>query len=137
MSTTEQPRPPGMHPRHPGVGSSTSLIRLEADEPERGGLLIFFPSGRHMTIAWRTVTQITPTKEAALQYTGQIVDNLNKVAAKEGRDSPAETDLARTNWVSVTAAIQRIILDFNQALSARVSAKMALEFGPVWPPKPH
>jgi len=137
MSTTEQPRPPGMHPRHPGVGSSTSLIRLEADEPERGGLLIFFPSGRHMTIAWRTVTQITPTKEAALQYTGQIVEELNKVAAKEGRDSPAEQDLARTNWVSVTAALQRCIIDFNHALSTRVSAKMALEFGPVWPPKPH
>ena len=135
--TPEQVRPLTMHPRHPGVGSSTSLIRLEADEPETGGVLIFFPSGRHMTITWRTVTQITPTKEAALQYAGTIVENLNKVAAQEGRGSPAETDLSRTNWVSVTAAIQRIILDFNQELSQRVSAKMALEFGPVWPPKPH
>lgn len=142
-SSPQPPAPAGMHPRHPGVGSSTSLIRLEGDDPEVGGFLIFYPSGKHMTISWRVVKHIEPTKEAALQFVGKIVDDLNKAAAQgtpEDRQA-AEQDLKRTNWVSVTAAVQRVILDFNSELSNRISLKMAAEFGGTWPsnalPKPH
>jgi len=124
---------PGIHPRHPGIGCSTSLIRLEGDDPEVGGLIVFFPSGRHLDLSWRAVQHITPTKEAALQYTGKLVEILNQ-ASGQG-DTSADEDLRRTNWVSVTAAVQRIILDFNSKLSAAVSAKMAAEFDPAWPPK--
>lgn len=126
-----------IHPEHPGIGSSTSLKRLEGNEPEVGGLIVFFPSGRHLDLSWRAVQHITPTKEAALQYTGKLVELLNK--ASDQGDTSADEDLRRTNWVSVTAAIQRIVLDFNSKLSAAISAKMASEYGPAWPVKhkPH
>lgn len=130
--TEKPPARPGMHPRHPGVGCSTSLIRLEADQPEVGGFLVFFPSGKHLQVTWRTVQQITPTKEAAVRYVGEVADALNSSAARASDpDERAliEDDIRRTNWVSVTAAVQRCILDFNTALSKRVSLAMAREFG--------
>jgi len=96
-------------------------------------VLLFFPSGRHMTISWRTVQPITdpegPTKVPA-RYVGKIVEDLNKIAAtgSEQERKDAETDLARTNWTSVAAAMQRCIHDFNDALNHRISQKMAIEF---------
>lgn len=131
MSTTKElPRPAWIHPEHPGIGCSTSLKRLEGDQPEVGGLIIFFPSGMFHDLSWRAVTHITPTKEAAVRFVGQIVEDLNRKAAQaEGQAREAiEQDLARTNWVSVTAAVQRTILDFNSKLSAAISKKMAREF---------
>lgn len=124
---------PRIHARHPGIGSSTSLIRLEADDPHHGGFLIFFPSGRHMTISWETETHITPTKEAALTYVGKVVEELNKASAsmdQQTRDN-AEQDLRSTNWVSVAAAVQRLVLDFNTALSTRISDRMAAAYPPI------
>jgi hypothetical protein len=66
-----------------------------------------------------------------MQYTGRVVEELNQRNAEE--------DLRRTNWVSVSAAVQRCILDFNDALAKRVSQKMAEAFDPLWPAKhkPH
>lgn len=137
-ATQEHPRPAWIHPEHPGLGCSTSLKRLEGTEPEVGGVIIFFPSGLFHDISWRAVQHITPTKEAAVRFVGQIVEDLNKKAAKaEGPAREAiEQDLARTNWVSVTAAVQRVIMDWNDKLSSAISAKMAQQFGGnPWPPK--
>ena len=136
--STPQERPTWLHSEHPGIGCSTSLKRLEGGTPEVGGVIIFFPSGLFHDISWRAVQHITPTKEAAVRFVGQIVEDLNKKAAQaEGPAREAiEQDLARTNWVSVTAAVQRIILDFNSKLSSTISAKMAQQFGGnPWPPK--
>jgi len=126
----DQPRPAWLHPQHPGIGCSTSLKRLEGDEPEVGGVIIFFPSGLFHDISWRAVTHITPTKEAAVRFVGQIVEDLDKKSQQaEGHARQMiEEDIRRTNWVSVTAAVQRCIIDFNEKLSTAISEKMAREF---------
>lgn len=137
-ATQELHRPAWIHPQHPGIGCSTSLKRLEGDAPEVGGVIIFFPSGLFHDISWRAVTHITPTREAAVRFVGQVVEDLNRKAAQaEGQAREAiEQDIARTNWVSVTAAMQRCIMDFNDKLSSAISEKMAQEFGGnPWPPK--
>lgn len=116
---TEDTRNDGLHPRHPGKGKPTSLIRLEADEVERGGFLLFLPSGTTKVVAWHSAKPITPTLEAAKKYASEVVDSL----LKEGGIS--HPDIQRTNWVSVTAAVQRIILDFNDRVSKAINDKMA------------
>ena len=102
-----------LHPKHPGIGSSTSLVA--GDDPgDRtvGGLFIFFPSGATKTIAWRSDKPIQPTKEAAQKYATQVAEQLQR----EGKMD----DLLRTNWASVTSAIQRIILDFNDRVKVNI-----------------
>lgn len=116
---TEDTRNNGLHPRHPGVGCSTSLIRLEGDEVEVGGFLLFFPSGKTKQVAWRSPKPITPTLDAAKKYASEVVDSLLK---EGGIEHP---DIQRTNWVSVTAAVQRIILDFNDRVTKAINDKMA------------
>lgn len=116
---TDTERNDGLHPRHPGRGHPSSLIRLEGDTVERGGFLLFLPSGATKVIAWHTAKPITPTLDAAKQYTTQIVDGLLQAGGI------ANTDIQRTNWVSVTAAVQRCILDFNDRLVAAINAKMS------------
>lgn len=136
QATTDRRAPDGtpLHPHHPGVGCSTSLKRLEGATPEVGGFIIFFPSGRFHDISWRAIKHIEPSKEAAIAYVGRVVEDLNKLS--DQGDKTADDDLARTNWVSVTAAVQRCILDFNSKLASAISAKMAEEFGGTsWPPK--
>lgn len=110
-----------LHPRHPGRGCSTSLIAAEGDEPEKGGFFLFLPSGATKVISWHQVKPITPTLDAAKQYAAKIIESLQ-------RDGLAD-DIDRTNWASVTAAIQRVILDWNQAIGRRIGARMAREFG--------
>mgnify|MGYP003340818455 CR=1 FL=1 len=119
MSDNE--RNDGLHPRHPGRGRPTSLVRLEADEVERGGFMIFLPSGATKIVGWHTVKPITPTLEAAQQYTAQVAETLIKAGGIE------QQDVQQTNWTSVAAAVQRIILDFNSRLQAAINAKMAAD----------
>lgn len=114
----------GLHPRHPGRGCSTSLIRLESEsgEVEVGGFLVFFPSGDTKVVQWRSVKPITPTLDAAKDYTSRLADELIKA---HGVGHP---DVQHTNWVSVCAAAQRIILDFNDGLTKAINSKMARDF---------
>lgn len=102
-----------LHPKHPGIGSSTSLISAE-DPGDRtvGGLFIFFPSGLTKTIAWRSNKPIQPTKEAAQKYATEVAEQLERAGMR--------ADLMGTNWASVTAAIQRIILDFNDRVKVNI-----------------
>jgi len=109
-----------LHEKHPGLGCSTTLVAGETNEPECGGFYIFLPSGLTKVVAWRSMQAITPTKEAAQKYATELVDSL----LKDGKLS----DVERTNWASVTAAIQRIILDWNDRLKIRINEKMASEF---------
>lgn len=114
----------GLHPRHPGRGKPTSLIAAEAvdDTPEVGGFFVFLPSGATKTIAWRSAQPITPTLEAAREWTTKIVEALLKANTAE-----SAADIDATNWVSVVAAVQRIILDWNDRIQLRIGAKMAAE----------
>jgi hypothetical protein len=113
----------GLHPRHPGRGSSTHLIAAEGvnGEAEVGGFLIFFPSGATKQVGWRQATPITPTLEASKQFASKVIESL----MKDG----LQTDIDGTNWVSVTAAIQRVILDWNSVMQVRIGAEMAKRFG--------
>lgn len=123
-----------LHPQHPGRGHATSVQRLESDTPEIGGFILFFPSGHHLPVAWKTTSHITPTKEAALQYTGAAEQKLEDMARSDNPKvrEAAIADIKSTNWVSVCAAVQKMIIDFNHELSQRISAKMALELPPAW-----
>lgn len=116
---SDDQRNDGLHPRHPGHGCSTSLIALEGDETEVGGFAIFFPSGRTKLIHWHSLKPITPTLEAAKDYTAKVLEQLLK------GDDIGLKDMERTNWVSVAAAIQRIILDFNGKVTTAINTKMA------------
>lgn len=120
----EDQRNNGLHPRHPGVGCSTSIIAVEAmdGDPEIGGFLLFLPSGATKIVTWRQAKPIEPTLDAAKQYAGKLIETLYAARLDE--------DIKATNWVSVTAAIQRIILDWNDRIKTRISIKMADEFGP-------
>ena len=111
----------GLHPRHPGRGKG-SLIEVESDDgkPEIGGFIIFLPSGATKVVHWNSTKPITPTLDAAKQYATELVDSLLK---QHGTVSCE--DIQRTNWTSVAAAIQRIILDFNEKIVGRINAKMA------------
>lgn len=84
---------------------STTLQRLDSPDARIGGFLITFPSKRTKTVHWSSEIPIHPTLDAAKKYAASTVETL----LREGR----QDDLDRTNWVSVTAAIERIIKDFN------------------------
>ncbi len=115
-----------LHPRHPGLGSPTSLVEAESadGDPEVGGFVIFFPSGHHMTVGWRSVRPIEPAIDAAKKYAADIIDKLIRANSDE-----AQADMNRTNWVSVVAAIQKIVLDWNFTIRMRISSEMARRFG--------
>lgn len=111
-----------LHPRHPGKGCSTSIIAAEAKDgdPEVGGFFIFFPSGSTKVIQWRQVRPIEPTLDAAKQFAAKLIEDLQA----KGQTG----DIDRTNWASVTAAIQRVILDWNDTVKGAINAKMLREF---------
>ena len=115
---TEQ-RNDGLHPRHPGRGKC-AVIELESDDgkPEIGGFLLFLPSGATRIVNWTTAKPITPTLEAAQQYATDAVETIIKAQGL------GHMDVQRVNWTSVTAAIQRVIMDFNHKLVGRINAKM-------------
>jgi hypothetical protein len=106
---------------HPGRGKA-AVIRAEADDVEQGGFYLFLPSGRTMTVGWHQPKPIQPTLEAAKKYAADVIERLQRTGG--------EDDIRNTNWTSVTAAIQRCILDWNDKVKAKISIVMADSFGP-------
>lgn len=84
---------------------SANLQRLESDDPLTAGFVITFDSGVAKQVAWTAKTVISPALDAAKEYTAAIVDAL----VKDNR----EAEVRDTNWVSVCAAIHKIVRDFN------------------------
>lgn len=117
---SDEQRNDGLHPRHPGRGKC-AVIEIESmdNEPEIGGFIIFLPSGATKTVHWRCTKPITPTLDAAKDYTAKIVDSLLRQ-----HGAAAEDDIRCTNWTSVAAAIQRVILDWNDKIVGNINAKM-------------
>lgn len=107
----------GLHPRHPGRGQPTALIRMEGDRVEHGGFLVFLPSGATKQVAWHSPKPITPTLDAAKEYTGRVIQQLEEKGMHD--------DIQKTNWVSVCAAVQRVILDFNDQVTKAINTKMS------------
>lgn len=116
---SDDKRNDGLHPRHPGRGKC-AVIELESADGkvEEGGFLLFLPSGKTKVVPWRVTKPITPTLDAAKQFATAVVDSILKA---EGIGSP---DIQHVNWTSVTAAIQRVIIDFNSKLHGAIEAKI-------------
>lgn len=87
---------------------------MESDDPQVGGALVTFDNGTRKLISWRAGSPIAPTLDAAKQYTVEIVQQL--------LDENREIAVRDTNWSSVTAAMQRIISDFNDKLRVKLYA---------------
>ena len=97
------------HACHPGVGSATALMAAAGDDPNDGGFFVFLPSGATKVVSWRATRPIDPPATAARRYAAELAEALDN----EGLDD----DLDRTDWPVVTAAILRIILDWNERRS--------------------
>ena len=86
----------------------TSLIRLDSpDDPCVGGVACTFPSGACKAASWRSERPIVDTLAVAKDVAAKLL----QTCLDERRVDDAE----RTNWVSVTAAVQRCVSDFNRA----------------------
>lgn len=96
----------------------TSLIQLERPgSASVGGFAITFPSGACKSVTWKSEAPIQDTLAAAKQYAASVL----QACLDERRVDDAE----RTNWASVTAAVQRIIQDWNEGARARLRAQVA------------
>lgn len=89
---------------------STNLRPLEAVDgsPFVGGFVISFDSGLAKSVVWQSEKIISPALDAAKQYTANVIDELVK--------ANREADVRHTNWVSVTAAVHKLVRDFNGRL---------------------
>jgi hypothetical protein len=95
----------------------TSLIRLESPADAcAGGVAITYPSGTCKALSWRSQAPIPDTLAAAKQYAAQALQN----CLDEGRTDDAE----RTNWASVAAAMQRVLMDWNEARRAVIRSQV-------------
>lgn len=90
---------------------TTSLIRLESPTDNTvGGFAITYPSGACKSLSWRSQAPIPDTLAAAKHYAAQALQN----CMDEGRSGDANG----TNWASVTAAVQRVLMDWNEVRRA-------------------
>lgn len=85
-------------------------------DPTVGGFVIEFPSGLTKEVIWQSAVPAPDPLRAAKEFTTGVLDQL----LQEGKADDAN----RTNWPSVVAAVQKIVLDFN---AARLAALRALE----------
>lgn len=92
------------------------LWPAESPDPETAGFVVEFPSGTRKSIAWKSQAPITPTLDAAKEYAAKLL-------AARSSEPGGMDDVNRTNWASVTAAVQRIISDWNDKTRARLYAK--------------
>jgi len=88
----------------------TTLQRLEstANDATIGGFVVTFPSGCSKVVHWQAAEPITPLRDAAKKYAA--------AALQTCIDEDRRDDADRTNWASVTAAVQRIVSDWNDKL---------------------
>ena len=102
--------------------AQTEIIQLEDPGlPAAGGFAIRFPSGVTKSVSWRSEAPITETLAAAKQYAAAVL----QTCMDERRIDDAE----RTNWASVTAAIQAIIKSWNEGRRAAIRRASDLDLG--------
>lgn len=91
------------------------LWPADSPDPETAGFVVEFPSGTRKSVAWRSRAPITPALDAAKEYAAKLL-------AARSSELGGMDDVNRTNWASVTAAAQRIIMDWNDKTRARLYA---------------
>ena len=89
---------------------STNLRPLEAVDgnPFVGGFVISFDSGHAKSVVWQSEQIISPALDAAKTYAANLIEELGK--------GNREAEVRNTNWVSVTAAVHKLVRDFNGRL---------------------
>ena len=92
-------------------------------DPTVGGFIATFDSGVTKSIAWRQFAPIEPTLEAAKQFTAKLIQSLI--------DERYMDEVEGTNWASATAAVQKIIVDWNAGRRAAIGAQVAASSGAV------
>jgi len=91
------------------------LWPAEGVSSDTGGFIAELPSGVTKAVAWRSNAPIEPTLDAAKQYVTALIQ-----ALLDGRHLD---DVERTNWASATAAVQKIVADWNEKTRARLYAE--------------
>ena len=76
------------------------------DDPTIGGIVFEFDSGIRKVLAWRQDSPILPALDGAKQFVATLIDTL-----LQGRHM---NEVEFTNWASATAAVQKIIMDWNE-----------------------
>jgi hypothetical protein len=93
----------------------TQLRALTHDtDPKIGGFLATFPSGLKKEVIWRSTVPAPDTLKAAKEFAAGLLAQLLEESKND--------DANRTNWPSLTAAIQRFVLDFNERRRAALHA---------------
>ena len=92
-------------------------------DPTVGGFIVTFDSGVTKSIGWRQFAPIEPTLEAAKQFTAKLIEAL--IADR------CMHEVEGTNWASATAAVQKIIVDWNAGRRAAIGAQVAASSGAV------
>jgi hypothetical protein len=85
-----------------------------------GGFLVTFPSGLTKEVIWQSATPAPDSLRAAKEFAAGLLQQLIEANAVDDAD--------RTNWPSLVAAIQRIVMDFNER---RRTALRALDSSPT------
>jgi hypothetical protein len=85
----------------------TTLRRLEADDPQVGGVLVTLPSGRGIELIWLYPIKHPDPVAAGKDLAARILDPL----LREG-----SADVGAVNWASVAAACSRIVADWGSKL---------------------
>lgn len=84
-----------------------------------GGFVATFPSGLTKEVIWKSKIPAPDSLRAAKEFTAGILDQLIQ--------SGMVDDAERTNWVSMTAAVQQMVKQFN---TRRLEALRALDSSP-------
>lgn len=84
-----------------------------------GGFVATFPSGLTKEVIWKSKVPAPDTLKAAKEFTAGLLAQL----IEEGMTDDAN----RTNWVSMTAAVQALIKEFN---TRRMGTLRALDSSP-------
>ncbi len=84
-------------------------------DPRIGGVLFKFPSGKQKTLQWEWPLPVLDTLAVSKHLAARLLDDLM-------RDNALD-DIGRTNWPSMTAAIQRVVKDWSEKLRVSLVAK--------------
>lgn len=77
------------------------------NDPEVFAFVVDFPSGARKSVSWKQSAPVVDSLECAKACASQLVQSLLNAGLQD--------DIDRTNWASATAAIQKLITDWNEA----------------------
>jgi hypothetical protein len=95
-------------PEPPRITHMAKLFPLESatNDPKVGGFIVEFPSGARKSAHWVSGAPFQDSLEAAKKHVTTLVQHC--------LDCGLIDDLERTNIPSLVAAVQKIILDWNE-----------------------